>query len=118
MNYRQDVTILLSKEAQRKLTEDVSGIFDKCFEKRTLKDGSLLLRGQWIPGVYDEEITRWLDRLDACDEIFEVLAMGTDLCEVEHFSNTIGEDRLSIERIVCLDGMLVDDIVSEGERHK
>lgn len=118
MNYRQETYLVLNKKAVGRLTDDVRRILHGSkSEHASFEDGSVLFQMKWLSYDEDKAVTDWLDTLDAdLDEIFEVFAMGEEPDEMEHVTNTLGEDRLSVEVRVMIDDRLVDDIVPEGVR--
>ena len=118
MNYRNETYLVLNKKAVSKLTDSVGRILHgRKSEHVSFKDGSALFQMKRLSFREDKAITDWLDTLNAdLDEIFEVFAMGGELDEMEHVTNTLGEDRLSVEVRVLIDDLPVDDIVAEGGR--
>ena len=84
MNYTSDVTIIISLNAQmNRLTKEIIDVFSRASVRGTM--------------------TKWLDTFNADnDEIYEVLALGPDFDEVEHYSNG-GWDWLYVERQVFFD---------------
>ena len=116
MNYRQETYILLNKKAVEKLTPEVGKIlYGNKSEHVTLTDGTKVFAMQYLTFAEDKAITEWLDTLDGDnDEIFEVIARGDDMDKIEHISNTLAKDRLSVEFRVKVDDIALDEVVSEG----
>ena len=116
MNYRQETYILLSKKAVEKMTPEVEKIlYGNKTEHVILTDGSKVFAAQWWTFDEDKVVTEWLDTLDVDnDEIFEVIARGGDMDEIEHISNTLSTDRLSVEIRIKVDGFDLDVVIPEG----
>lgn len=116
MNYRQETYILLSKKAVEKMTPEVEKIlYGNKSEAVTLTDGTKVFAAQYLTLDEDIAVSEWLDTLDGDnDEIFEVIARGRDIYEIEHISNTLSADRLSVEIRVKVDDIALEDVVSEG----
>lgn len=116
MNYRQETYILLSGRAVEKMAPEVGKILygDKS-EHVTLTDGTKVFESRWLTLDEDKAVTGWLDTLDGDKgETFEVVARGDGIDEIEHISNRLGGDRLSVEIRVKADGIDLNDAVPEG----
>ena len=116
MNYRQETYLLLSKTAAEKLPKEVEKIlYGNKTEHIVLTDGSKVFVAQWWTLEEDRTVTEWLDTLDVDnDEIFEVIARGDGIEEIEHISNTLSTDRLSVEIRIKVDGFDLDVVIPEG----
>ena len=115
MNYRQETYILLSKKAVEKMTPEVEKILYGNKVEHVILNDAKVFTAQYLTLDEDKAITKWLDTLDVDnDEIFEVIARGCDIDEIEHISNTLAEDRLSVEFRVKVDDIALEDVVSEG----
>ena len=116
MNYRQETYILLSKKAVEKMTPEVKKIlYGNKTEHIVLTDGSKAFVAQWWTFEEDRTVTEWLDILDVDnDETFEVIARGDGIEEIEHISNTLSTDRLSVEIRIKVDGFDLDVVIPEG----
>ena len=105
MNYLHDVTILLSPAAFTRMDDVARDVLKAFFKFQVLDDLWILARGGNVPSDQDKELVKWLVTLEYDHgEVYEVLAMGSCYEEVEHYSNKIGQDRLSVGRAACLDG--------------
>lgn len=116
MNYRHETYILLSKKAVEKMTPEVEKIlYGNWSEHVTLVDDSKVFATEKLTVDEDKIIIEWLDTLDNDNgEIFEVIARGRGIYEIEHISNTLSTDRLSVELRMKVDGIALEDVVSEG----
>ena len=103
MNYTSDVTIIISLNAQmNRLTKEIIDVFSRASVRGT-RGRTMVLRFEWLKPEDNEKLTRWLDTFNADDdEIYEVLALGPDFDELEHYSNG-GWDWLYVERQVFFD---------------
>ena len=116
MNYRQETYILLSKKAVEKMTPEVKKIlYGNKAEHVILMDDAKVFAAQYLTLDEDIAVSEWLDTLDVDkDEIFEVIARGHDIYEIEHISNTLAEDRLSVEFHMKADGIDLVEVIPEG----